>query len=208
MTYDKFLKLQKDLEPDDVLILVKRVKSSDSEISVIGEADDAVLAATKTIVLVGNKSPRRLYQWINAVTTISAHLRKLWATDEEQNIIQGLTIGNKEAARELVDVLVPDESKISALHRDLIGDFDISYVMGEILFKQGGEWKLDSEDMENCIHWMTEPSLKIFSDVAFKGFDYCKEMFGDKAVEFYLIERKTKCLGIPEMDYFCDVYKG
>lgn len=42
MTYDKFLELQKDLEPDDVLILVKRVKSSDSEISVIGEADDAV----------------------------------------------------------------------------------------------------------------------------------------------------------------------
>lgn len=92
MTYDKFLKLQKDLEPDDVLILVKRVKSSDSEISVIGEADDAILAATKTIILVGNKSPRRLYHWINAVTIISAHLRRLWATDEEQNVIQGFLI--------------------------------------------------------------------------------------------------------------------
>ena len=56
MTYDKFLKLQKDLEPDDVLILVKRVKFPDCEISVIGEADDAVLAVTKTIVLAGNKS--------------------------------------------------------------------------------------------------------------------------------------------------------
>ena len=119
-----------------------------------------------------------------------------------------ITIGNKEAARDLVNTLVPDESKISALNRDLMGDFDISYVMGDMLFKQGGEWKLDSEDMENSIHWMTEPALKIFSDVAFKGFDYCNEMFGDKAVEFYLIERKTKCLGIPEMDYFCDVYKG
>ena len=92
MTYDKFLELQKNLEPDDVLILVKRVKSSDSEISVIGEADDVVLAATKTIVLVGNKSPRRLYQWINAVTTISAHLRKLWATDEERDVIQGFMV--------------------------------------------------------------------------------------------------------------------
>lgn len=119
-----------------------------------------------------------------------------------------VTIGNKEAARELVDVLVPDYVKISALNRDLMCDFDISYVMGEMLFKQGGEWKLDGEDIENCIHLMTEPSLKIFSDVAFKGRDYCREMFGDKAVEFYLIERKTKCLGIPEMDYFCDVYNG
>ena len=118
-----------------------------------------------------------------------------------------VTIGNKEAARDLVDMFVPDESKISTLNRDLIGDFDISYVMGEMLFKQGGEWKLDREDIENCIHLMTEPALKIFSDVVFKGRDYCKEMFGDKAVEFYLIKRKTKCLGIPELDYFCAVYK-
>lgn len=89
-----------------------------------------------------------------------------------------VTIGNKDAARQVVDALVPDEDKIPDDTRDLMGDFDLSYAMTEILFKRGGEWRLDDEDVEDVVYWMTDPAQKMFSDVAFRG----REYFGKRSL--------------------------
>ena len=119
-----------------------------------------------------------------------------------------VTIGNKVAARQVVDALVPDENKISDDTRDLMGDFDLSYAMTEILFKCGGEWRLDDEDVEDVIHWMTTPAQKMFSDVAFKGMEHFNEMFYDSAVDSYLAERNPMCFVLPELDGFCGICKN
>ena len=119
-----------------------------------------------------------------------------------------VTIGNKDAARQVVDALVPDENKISDDTRDLMGDFDLSYAMTEILFKCGGEWRLDDEDVEDVIHWMTTPAQKMFSDVAFKGMEHFNEMFYDSAVDSYLAERNPMCFVLPELDGFCGICKN
>ena len=112
-----------------------------------------------------------------------------------------VTIGNKVAARQVVDALVPDDT------RDLMGDFDLSYAMTEILFKCGGEWRLDDEDIEDVIHWMTDPAQKMFSDVAFRGREYLGKMFYDSEVDSYLSERNPMCFVLPELDGFCGVCK-
>lgn len=118
-----------------------------------------------------------------------------------------VTIGNKVAARQVVDALVPDENKISDDTRDLMGDFDLSYAMTEILFKCGGEWRLDDEDIEDVIHWMTDPAQKMFSDVAFRGREYLGKMFYDSEVDSYLSERNPICFVLPDLDGFCGVCK-
>lgn len=118
-----------------------------------------------------------------------------------------VTIGNKVAARQVVDALVRDENKIPDDTRDLMGDFDLSYAMTEILFKCGGEWRLDDEDIEDVIHWMTDPAQKMFSDVAFRGREYLGKMFYDSEVDSYLSERNPMCFVLPELDGFCGVCK-
>ena len=119
-----------------------------------------------------------------------------------------VTIGNKEAARQVVDALVPDEDKIPNDTRDLMCDFDLSYVMTEILLKRGGAWMLDDEDVEDIVCWMTKPAMKMFSDVTFKGREYFKEMFYDNAVNNYLVRQNPMCLIIPEMDGLCESVSG
>lgn len=118
-----------------------------------------------------------------------------------------VTIGNKDAARQVVDALVPDENKISDDTRDLMGDFDLSYAITEILFKCGGEWRLDDEDVEDVVHWMTTPAQKMFSDVAFKGMEYFAKMFYDSEVDSYLVERNPICFVLVEMDGLCGICK-
>lgn len=118
-----------------------------------------------------------------------------------------ITIGNKRAARKVVDALVPDEDKIPNDIRDLIGDFDLSYAMTENLFKQGGDWKLDDEDIEDVVYWMTAPAQKMFSCVSFKGKEYFNKMFYDSEVDAYLSERNPMCFVLPEMDGFCGICK-
>lgn len=117
------------------------------------------------------------------------------------------TIGNKDAARQVVDALVPDEDKIPNDTRDLMGDFELSYAMTENLFKQGGDWKLDDEDVEDVVHWMTAPAQKMFSDVAFKGMEYFAKMFYDSEVDSYLVERNPICFVLVEMDGLCGICK-
>ena len=119
-----------------------------------------------------------------------------------------VTIGNKRAARQVVDALVPDEDKIPNDTRDLMGDFDLSYVMSEILFKCGGDWKLDDEDVEDVVHWMTAPAQKMFSTVAFKGREYFTKMFYDCEVDSYLSEQNPMCFVLPEFDGFCGICKN
>ena len=119
-----------------------------------------------------------------------------------------VTIGNNDAARQVVDALVPDEDKIPDDTRDLMGDFDLSYAMTEILFKRGGEWRLDDEDVEDIVYWMTDPAQKMFSDVAFKGREHFNEMFYDSAVDSYLAERNPMCFVLPELDGFCGICKN
>ena len=116
-----------------------------------------------------------------------------------------VTIGNKDAARQVVDALVPDEDKIPDDTRDLMGDFDLSYAMTEILFKRGGEWRLDDEDV---VYWMTDPAQKMFSDVAFRGREYFGKMFYDSEVDSYLSERNPMCFVFPELDGFCGICKN
>ena len=118
-----------------------------------------------------------------------------------------ITIGNKRAARKVVDALVPDEDKIPNDTRDLMGDFDLSYAMTENLFKQGGDWKLDDEDLEDVVYWMTAPAQKMFSCVSFKGKEYFNKMFYDSEVDDYLSERNPMCFVLPEMDGFCGICK-
>lgn len=119
-----------------------------------------------------------------------------------------VTIGNKDAARQVVDALVPDEDKIPDDTRDLMGDFDLSYAMTEILFKRGGEWRLDDEDVEDVVYWMTDPAQKMFSDVAFQGREYFGKMFYDSEVDSYLSERNPMCFVLPELDGFCGICKN
>lgn len=119
-----------------------------------------------------------------------------------------VTIGNKVAARQVVDALVPDEDKIPDDTRDLMGDFDLSYAMTEILFKRGGEWRLDDEDVEDVVYWMTDPAQKMFSDVAFRGREYFGKMFYDSEVDSYLSERNPMCFVLPELDGFCGICKN
>lgn len=119
-----------------------------------------------------------------------------------------ITIGNKRAARKVVDALVPDEDKIPNDTRALMGDFDLSYAMTENLFKQGGDWKLDDDDIEDVVHWMTAPAQKMFSDVAFKGREYFAKMFYDSEVDTYLLERNPMCFVLPELDGFCGICKN
>lgn len=119
-----------------------------------------------------------------------------------------VTIGNKDAARQVVDALVPDEDKIPDDTRDLMGDFDLSYAMTEILFKRGGEWRLDDEDVEDVVYWMTDPAQKMFSDVAFQGREYFGKMFYDSEVDSYLSERNPMCFVLPELDGFCWICKN
>lgn len=119
-----------------------------------------------------------------------------------------VTIGNKDAARQVVDALVPDEDKIPDDTRDLMGDFDLSYAMTEILFKRGGEWRLDDEDVEDVVYWMTDSAQKMFSDVAFRGREYFGKMFYDSEVDSYLSERNPMCFVLPELDGFCGICKN
>ena len=119
-----------------------------------------------------------------------------------------VTIGNKDAARQVVDALVPDEDKIPDDTRDLMGDFDLSYAMTEILFKRGGEWRLDDEDVEDVVYWMTDSAKKMFSDVAFRGREYFGKMFYDSEVDSYLSERNPMCFVLPELDGFCGICKN
>ena len=119
-----------------------------------------------------------------------------------------VTIGNKDAARQVVDALVPDEDKIPDDTRDLMCDFDLSYAMTEILFKRGGEWRLDDEDVEDVVYWMTDPAQKMFSDVAFRGREYFGKMFYDSEVDSYLSERNPMCFVLPELDGFCGICKN
>lgn len=119
-----------------------------------------------------------------------------------------VTIGNKDAARQVVDALVPDEDKIPDDTRDLMGDFDLSYAMTEILFKRGGEWRLDDEDVEDVVYWMADSAQKMFSDVAFRGREYFGKMFYDSEVDSYLSERNPMCFVLPELDGFCGICKN
>lgn len=119
-----------------------------------------------------------------------------------------VTIGNKDAARQVVDALVPDEDKIPDDTRDLMGDFDLSYAMTEILFKRGGEWRLDDEDVEDVVYWMIDSAQKMFSDVAFRGREYFGKMFYDSEVDSYLSERNPMCFVLPELDGFCGICKN
>ena len=119
-----------------------------------------------------------------------------------------VTIGNKDAARQVVDALVPDEDKIPDDTRDLMGDFDLSYAMTEILFKRGGEWRLNDEDVEDVVYWMTDSAQKMFSDVAFRGREYFGKMFYDSEVDSYLSERNPMCFVLPELDGFCGICKN
>ena len=100
MTKEMFDEMSQYAELDEVLILAKHVNTDHTEISGYGDTDDIILAATKTIIGAGEKSPRNTFQWINAATTICAHIRKMYARDDEKDVIQGFSFDGKEKAPE------------------------------------------------------------------------------------------------------------
>lgn len=80
--------------------------------------------------------------------------------------------------------------------------------MTEILLRRGVEWRLDDEDIEDVFYWLTDPAIKMFSDVAFRGREYFGKMFYDSEVDSYLSERNPMCFVLPELDGFCGICKN
>ena len=97
MTKEMLDEMAKHLESDEALIFVKDVNTDESNIYARGQLDDIILAATKTIIGAGSKSDRKEFVWLNAATIIFAHIRRMYATDDEKDMILGFSFeGGKE----------------------------------------------------------------------------------------------------------------
>ena len=100
MTNEMFDEMAKHLESDEVLILVRGVNTDHSNIYARGQLNDIILAATKTIIGAGYEADRMPFVWINAATIIFAHIWRLYATDDEKDMIPGFSFGGGKANEE------------------------------------------------------------------------------------------------------------
>ena len=100
MTNEMFDEMAKHLEPDEALIFVRGVNTDHSNIYARGQLNDIILAATKTIIGAGYETDREAFVWINAATIIFAHIRRLYATDDEKDMIPGFSFEGGKANEE------------------------------------------------------------------------------------------------------------
>ena len=100
MTNEMFDEMAKHLESDEALIFVRGVNTDHSNIYARGQLNDVILAATKTIIGAGYETDREAFVWINAATIIFAHIRRLYATDDEKDMIPGFSFEGGKANEE------------------------------------------------------------------------------------------------------------